>query len=387
MNATDTTTPNATPVAPSEVAMLCNGDEFYGIGTIIKLYAKGLPDMRFVCFSDGAMYQWLKERGADVRVFDGINRFTARGSLSTLMSMPKIKRKARADGERLHKVLEPLGVKVLHTHRLPQQLTSGHMRRFGYKTAWQINNNMTRSRMMGIGQKLNWKMARWGADILLPASDFIAANWTGSGVKSVTVRNAAEPLHEMRNVGSEYPVRCLVAGRIDETKGHHTAIRAVLDARAKGADVTLDVFGGPLDDNDYADRLRAMIKDAEADASIRLMGFCTDLRERHGDYHLGLQCRIDPEPCSLWVCETMVDGLPLLASSTGGTPELIDEGVTGYLYPPADAEALSALLVKLTDRPDTLRTMREAAYRRGRESFTLDRFVRETFDAYASVLA
>jgi glycosyltransferase involved in cell wall biosynthesis len=115
------------------------------------------------------------------------------------------------------------------------------------------------------------------------------------------------------------------------------------------------------------------------------MGFCGDLRHRHTQYHLGLQCRIDPEPCSLWVCETLVDGLPLLASATGGTPELVDDGVTGYLYAPGSAEDLSRKLVGLCVDRAKLAHMRAAAFDRGQRSFTVARFLRETLDAYDTV--
>jgi glycosyltransferase involved in cell wall biosynthesis len=132
------------------------------------------------------------------------------------------------------------------------------------------------------------------------------------------------------------------------------------------------------------DELRTTLRRREMEEAVRLVGFAGDLRQRHREYHLGLQCRLDPEPCSLWVCETLVDGLPLLASATGGTPELVEDGVTGYLYPAGSAEELSRRLAELCrDRP-RLDRMRQAAFDRGRR-FTVDRLLRETLDAYASI--
>ena len=39
--------------SPANVAMLCQGTEVYGIGTIIKLYAEAWPDLSFVALSEG----------------------------------------------------------------------------------------------------------------------------------------------------------------------------------------------------------------------------------------------------------------------------------------------------------------------------------------------
>ena len=115
------------------------------------------------------------------------------------------------------------------------------------------------------------------------------------------------------------------------------------------------------------------------------MGFEPRLREKHQEYHLGLQCRVTPEPCSLWVCETLVDGLPLVASATGGTPELVDNGVTGVLYEAEDEDDFTAKLIGLLRDPARLREMRAKAFARGQQHFTLQRFISDTLAAYETL--
>jgi glycosyltransferase involved in cell wall biosynthesis len=189
------------------------------------------------------------------------------------------------------------------------------------------------TRLWGRGKKLNHRLAHWGADLLLPASDFIAANWQGCTVAMKTIRNAAVPHDDAPSeVPLDGPVRTLTVERLHALKGHHVAIAAAAAARRAGCDVTLEVFGGPLENNPYAEPLRRQIAGAGIDSAVRLMGFSNDVRLRHGQNHLGLQCRIDPETCSLWVRETLVDGLPLDASATGGTPEFVADGLTGYWF-------------------------------------------------------
>jgi glycosyltransferase involved in cell wall biosynthesis len=341
--------------------------------------------MLFVCMGEGELADHLRRRGARVEIFDGLRELTMVGHRSMATAAVRIA-STRGDARRLHPVLRANGVRVVHTHWLPQQLIAGHLRRqFGYTSVWQINNNSTRQRLGGLALKLNHRMARWGADLLLPASDYIADNWRGSGVPMRTVRNAAEAVFDgpPPALPPGGPVRCVIAGRLEASKGHHLAVAAVLAARAAGLDVTLDVFGGPLDEvNDYARQLTDTARAAGHADAVRLLGFRTDLRQRHRDYHLGLQCRVDPEPCSLWVCETLVDGLPLLASANGGTPELVADGETGLLFRSGDGRDLADKLIALARDPARLADMRQAAYQRGQREFTLARFIRQTFDAY-----
>jgi glycosyltransferase involved in cell wall biosynthesis len=58
------------------------------------------------------------------------------------------------------------------------------------------------------------------------------------------------------------------------------------------------------------------------------------------------------EPSANVLPEAMMRGTALVATATGGTPELVRDGVTGYLVPPGQPAALAARLAQLlTDRP------------------------------------
>jgi starch synthase len=88
----------------------------------------------------------------------------------------------------------------------------------------------------------------------------------------------------------------------------------------------------------------------------------------------------------MWVCETLIDGLPLIASATGGTPELVVDTVTGFLFrPDVPGDATDKLMAVLAD-PGRLGTMRRAAWERGRDQFRMERFVAESLAVYRGCL-
>jgi glycosyltransferase involved in cell wall biosynthesis len=373
-------------VSPAQVAMLVQGEEVYGIGTVEKLYAEIWPDLTFVCLGPGPLNDWLRARQAKVELIEGLVKFNEQRTLPTLARLPLVFRQAKRDATRIHDRLAGRGIRIIHAHWRPQQIMAGYLRRMGYKSVWHMHNHTSRTRMFGFGLRLNHRLARWGADCLIPVSDFIARNWRGSGVPIHTILNAATPLFAgPSELPLDGPVRTLVAGRLDTTKGHHVAIEAVAAARAAGCDVTLDVCGGPLENNPYADELRHKIAAAGMDSAMKLLGFCSDLRERHQQYHMGLHCTTIADSCSMWICEATVDGLPLVASATGGTPELVDDGVTGYLYPPGDPQTLAQRLIRLCGDRALLAKMRTMAFERGKQLFSAQRIGEETLAAYLSL--
>jgi glycosyltransferase involved in cell wall biosynthesis len=55
--------------------------------------------------------------------------------------------------------------------------------------------------------------------------------------------------------------------------------------------------------------------------------------------------------------EAMASRIPVIASRVAGVPELVEDGVTGFLVPPGDVESLAARMVALWDDPERARAM------------------------------
>jgi glycosyltransferase involved in cell wall biosynthesis len=73
--------------------------------------------------------------------------------------------------------------------------------------------------------------------------------------------------------------------------------------------------------------------------------------------------------------EAMAYWLPCVGSDTGGVPEVIDEGKTGYLVPVGDHAALADRITGLLERPGLRRAMGQAGRRKVEERFTWERVV------------
>jgi glycosyltransferase involved in cell wall biosynthesis len=86
-----------------------------------------------------------------------------------------------------------------------------------------------------------------------------------------------------------------------------------------------------------------------------------------------------PDPCPTTVLEAMAAGRPLVATRTGGIPDMVVDGETGLLVEPDDPAALAQALTALLAAPDRARSLGRA----GRERVTAftDRAVVERLTA------
>ena len=75
------------------------------------------------------------------------------------------------------------------------------------------------------------------------------------------------------------------------------------------------------------------------------------------------------------ILEGMASGLPVAATAVGGTPEVVEQGVTGILSPAGDAQAFAASLAALLGDDERRLAMGEAARRRAVSRFSLGAMV------------
>lgn len=88
------------------------------------------------------------------------------------------------------------------------------------------------------------------------------------------------------------------------------------------------------------------------------------------------------EPFGLVAVEAMSSGRPLVASGVDGLLEVVEDGVSGILVPPKDADALSDAMLSLFKSPDISATIAANAQKRVEEKFTMERMVDGWIDCY-----
>jgi len=92
------------------------------------------------------------------------------------------------------------------------------------------------------------------------------------------------------------------------------------------------------------------------------------------------------ESFGLAALEAMACKVPSIATRVGGVPELIDEGITGLLFPVGDVEAMAAGALSLLNNPSRLDTMRESARQTAQKRFCANLVVPQYVRFYEQIL-
>ena len=126
------------------------------------------------------------------------------------------------------------------------------------------------------------------------------------------------------------------AGRLSPEKGFTHLIDAAQIVGREFPDAAFVLFGdGPLRDD-----LQRQIESSGMTHSFRLAGFCSDLDR----YYPHLDLLVLPsytEGLPNVVLEAFAAGVPVVATAVGGTPEVVQDGINGYLVAPGNAADLA----------------------------------------------
>lgn len=91
------------------------------------------------------------------------------------------------------------------------------------------------------------------------------------------------------------------------------------------------------------------------------------------------------EAFGLSVLEAMASGVAVIATNSGGLKDIIENGKSGLLVPPANPEKMAEAIITLLCNPNQKRDLEEAALKRV-QSFSAERMANETLKIYSSVL-
>jgi glycosyltransferase involved in cell wall biosynthesis len=191
--------------------------------------------------------------------------------------------------------------------------------------------------------------------------------------------NAFKPLTVVADNG---PLKLLCVGRLIERKGQHHLIDAVKQLTDEGIDVKLDLVGT----GDARSANEAQVAGLGLSDRVHFLGYVSreKIAEHYGAAHVFVLPSYN-EGMSVALLEAMASGLAVLVTPTGGTPELVEDGVNGKIFKWADVGHLTSLLRGLAMDRATVRRMGEASRLRV-GSFSWDRTANRYLEVLESIV-
>ena len=117
---------------------------------------------------------------------------------------------------------------------------------------------------------------------------------------------------------------------------------------------------------------------------VMLAGFRPDILSLHKAFDIFVMSSVT-EGLGTALLDAMACGRPVVATTAGGIPEVVREGVTGFLVPPRDHQAMADAIVKLLKDGELRRRMGEAGLARANAKFSAERMVADTLRIYERI--
>jgi glycosyltransferase involved in cell wall biosynthesis len=179
-----------------------------------------------------------------------------------------------------------------------------------------------------------------------------------------------------------------VVGQIAPWKRHEDVIRALAIVRRDVPDAHLVVDGSAKfrpENAEYATVLRRLVGNLGLEEVVFFRDHAEAVHRVYDDLDVLVLASI-AEPFGLVLIEAMARGVPVVATSAGGVPEIVEHGVQGLLVPPGNPAALAAALRAILGDGESRKRMGAAGRERVTSRFTVTREVAEIERVYRAVL-
>jgi len=194
-----------------------------------------------------------------------------------------------------------------------------------------------------------------------------------NGTLSSRVMPDIETATPNRKSETAHPTRIGIVGRLSPNKGLDSLVEATRLMAARGTSFTIHAYGDGA--ATYVNRLKTKLAEAGLAGVWKWMGYQLDQRNIYGVMDICVMPSCCDEAFGLAVLEASSFGLPVVASRRGGLPELIEDGVTGWLVESNAPAQLAEKLEWLICNPVRAHEMGAEGRQRVFKRFTVEKMV------------
>ena len=180
--------------------------------------------------------------------------------------------------------------------------------------------------------------------------------------------------NEMRIKDRDFVVG--VVGDVVARKGHLYLFKAIEQIVASVPNFKLVLIGRFHRDQSYVKRLRSLQRKPALRNRVKWLGIRENVQDFMGAFDLAVVPSVE-EPLGLVALETMATGTPVVATNTGGLPEIIQPNVTGLLVPRKNPNELARAVIKMAHDAEMRQRMGEHGRRFVQENFNPEDLARK----------
>lgn len=210
--------------------------------------------------------------------------------------------------------------------------------------------------------------------------DFMVENQISRPSKIVVVYNAIEhPKKKVKIFAKSHPILGTI-GTLNFQKGIQNLIRAMPQIIKEFPEVTLKIVGeGP-----YRKELEKLTRKLKLQEKIAFTGFVKDVEKELEEIDIYIQPSLS-ESFGLAIIQAMSLGIPVVATNTGGIPEVVTTGKSGILVEAGKPAALATGILELLRDKEKARKLGRLGAEEAKIKFNLKDMIKETEKIYERV--
>lgn len=169
--------------------------------------------------------------------------------------------------------------------------------------------------------------------------------------KLITIYNGVKVTEFFGHKENNKSFNMLIVGRLSQEKGQLEVIKALelVIKERKNCNIKLDLYGNGNDE----ELLRKFINDHHLEKNVFLKGYSSSID--YSQYSVAILSSLN-EAFGRVTIEYMLHELPVIGANTGGTKELVQDGITGLTYTPGDINSLKKCIEYLLMNKDVARS-------------------------------
>jgi glycosyltransferase involved in cell wall biosynthesis len=290
---------------------------------------------------------------------------------------------------KLSRLVKRLQPDVLHAHD-PHGIAMASLA-LSLGGAATASPSLVASRRVDFHLKGN-SFSRWKnrqVDCFIAASEAIRQMLLADGIpaeRTVTVHEGIDVEHVVAappvNVHEAFwlPHHAPVVGNVAALVPHKGQ-RYLIDAAHLVVQEIPDARFIILGEGELREHLEKQVREHSLEKHVLLPGFRTDVLGCIKGFDLFVMSSVT-EGLGTSLLDAMACRKAIVATSAGGIPEIVDDGVNGLVVPPRDAHALAAAIVRALKDEKLRDRMAEAGFERVNARFTVEHMVRATAAVY-----
>jgi len=210
----------------------------------------------------------------------------------------------------------------------------------------------------------------------------------------VTVTNGIVP---PRDSGTQPGLRCRVGvaagvpvigfvGKCCPEKGLDVLLQSAGSLVSRFPSLQVFVVGSGGETNGYRARLIHLADQLGLAGQVHFFGYVPEAVRYIREFDVQV-VSAEAEPFGLVTLEAMASGVPVIVTATGGSPEIVRDGIEGFLVPPRDTVAIANRLGCLLDSPGLRNQMGLRGQERFAAHFTIEEMLDKTEAVYHRALS